>query len=82
MAKSIVMGALRAIWSGICGNQKSDPAEARSRGQGMVEYLLVLTVVIATTVGALKVLSDSAADLTNTLANTVQGETDVEDPAG
>lgn len=75
------MVALRAIWRNICGNQKSDTLKARLRGQGMVEYLLVLTVVIATTVGALNILADSAADLTNAMANTVQSETDVEDPA-
>lgn len=51
------------------------------RGQGMLEYILVLTVVIITTVGALNIVSDSAANITNAMANSVQNETDVDDPA-
>lgn len=73
------MADLCALHRGRRGDPNSNRRRA-CRGQGMVEYLLVLAVVIATTVGAMKIVSGAAADLTDALAENIESVTGVEDP--
>lgn len=51
------------------------------RGQGMVEYLLVLAVVIGTTVAAMSAISESASTVIRALVTHIQQVTGVEAPA-
>ena len=56
-------------------------ARRGQRGQGMVEYLLVLTVVITMTVTAMSAVSGSVATLVNTLVDNIESVTGVSDPS-
>ncbi len=58
---------------------KIDPGRrlGRRRGQGMVEYLLVLTVVVSTTVVVMKTISTATACLINSMVSNIQSVTNV-----
>lgn len=48
------------------------------RGQGMLEYVLVVTVVVAVSVAALSVVTTSCGVLVSTLVDEIESETGVE----
>lgn len=49
-------------------------------GQGMIEYLLVLTVVISTSVVVMNTISSSTQALINSMVNNIQQVTNVTSP--
>lgn len=53
----------------------------RQLGQGMVEYLLVLTVVVTTTVVIMNTISSTTANLINSMVNNIQSVTNVTNTA-
>lgn len=57
-----------------------DPLE-RCRGQGMIEYVLVVTVVVAVSVTALSVVTTSCGTLITTMVDQIEDQTGVEAPA-
>lgn len=54
--------------------------QSGQRGQGMVEYLLVLTVIVTMTMTAMSTISGSVGNLTSALVNNIQEVTGVEAP--
>ena len=49
----------------------------KCRGQGMVEYMLVLTVVVSTTVVIMSTISSTTSSLINGMVNNIQNVTNV-----
>lgn len=47
------------------------------RGQGMIEYLLVMTVVISTTVVIMNTISSTTSTLINSMVTNIQSVTNV-----
>lgn len=52
-----------------------------SRGQGMLEYVLVLAVVVTITFTGMQVISSSASSAVNALVNNIQNVTGVSNTA-
>lgn len=59
------------------GTKRTRMSFKSCRGQGMIEYLLVLTVVVFVTVTALTMISGTVANLINGLVTNIQSITGV-----